>query len=82
MNNDTGSCEDMLLMIPGPTNIPESVRLAMAAQCIYHRGSEFAALLDDCIRGLQQVIGTARPVAILTLQHRGVERPSPSASAR
>lgn len=71
MNNDTGSCEDMLLMIPGPTNIPESVRLAMAAQCIYHRGSEFAALLDDCIRGLQQVIGTARPVAILTASGTG-----------
>lgn len=71
MNNDTDSCGDMLLMIPGPTNIPESVRLALAAQCIYHRGSEFAALLDDCIRGLQQVIGTARPVAILTASGTG-----------
>ena len=73
IDTHTRSCDDMPPMIPGPTNVPEFVRLAMAAQCIYHRGPEFAALLDDCIRGLQQVIGTARPAVLTASGTGGVE---------
>jgi len=34
-----------LLMIPGPTNLPEPVREALSQPSIYHRGSQFAQLL-------------------------------------
>lgn len=71
MDNDICRNDDLLLMIPGPTTVPESVCRAIAAPCIYHRGEQFAVLLNDCMRGLQQVIGTTGPVVILTASGTG-----------
>ena len=71
MDNHTCTNDDFLLMIPGPTNVPDSVCRAIGAPCIYHRGEEFARLLDACTSGLGEVIGTRQPVAILTASGTG-----------
>ncbi len=62
---------DSLLMVPGPTNLPAQVREALAQPAIYHRGEAFAAILDECTRGLQALMGTAQPVLILTSSGTG-----------
>jgi len=63
--------DELLLMIPGPTNVPARVCEAISARCVYHRGPEFAALLAECVAGLQQVFGTSEPVAILSASGTG-----------
>ena len=40
--------EDDLLMIPGPTNLPDAVRQALAQPSIYHRGERAAEVLANC----------------------------------
>ncbi|MBC7288462.1 MAG: alanine--glyoxylate aminotransferase family protein [Armatimonadetes bacterium] len=63
--------DDVLLMIPGPTNLPPQVREALGRPAFYHRGPHFAALLDECTRGLQQVFQTSNEVLILTSSGTG-----------
>lgn len=62
---------DPLLMIPGPTNLPPEVRRAIGGPGMYHRGPQFAALLDKCNRGLQSVFQTASDVLILSASGTG-----------
>lgn len=62
---------DPLLMIPGPTILPPEVREALSRPSMYHRGDEFAALLDECDRGLRALFGTAEPVLILSSSGTG-----------
>jgi alanine-glyoxylate transaminase/serine-glyoxylate transaminase/serine-pyruvate transaminase len=52
------------LQIPGPTNVPDRVLLAMARPTIDHRGAEFAALTREVLDGLQRVFQTSGPVVI------------------
>ncbi len=63
--------DELLLMIPGPTNVPAEVREAMARPCMYHRGPEFAELIAECVCGLQALFGTAEPVVILSASGTG-----------
>ncbi len=65
MSNET------LLMIPGPTNLPQPVREALAQPAIYHRGEQAAQLLDVCTEGLKPVFGTESDVLILTSSSTG-----------
>ena len=58
-------------MIPGPTILPPEVREALSRPSMYHRGDEFAALLDECDRGLRALFGTAEPVLILSSSGTG-----------
>jgi len=37
----------MLLFTPGPTPVPESVRLAMATPTLHHRTPEFEAIFKE-----------------------------------
>ncbi len=60
-----------LLMIPGPTNVPDRVLQAIAKPCIFHRGAEFADILAECTEGLQKVLGTAQPVITLAASGTG-----------
>ena len=60
-----------LLMIPGPTTVPETVRQAIARPSIYHRGAQFAELLSECNAGLQTLLGTTCPVAVLAASGTG-----------
>ncbi len=62
---------EMLLMIPGPTNLPQPVREALAQPAIYHRGQQFAQLLEVCTEGLKPVFGTESNVFILTSSSTG-----------
>jgi len=62
---------DELLMIPGPTILPPQVREALSRPSMYHRGEEFAAILDECTRGLQKVFGTTQPVVMLSSSGTG-----------
>ena len=52
------------LQIPGPTNVPERVLLAMVRATIDHRGPEFAELAREVLQGLQWIFRTAGPVVI------------------
>jgi alanine-glyoxylate transaminase/serine-glyoxylate transaminase/serine-pyruvate transaminase len=46
------------LQIPGPTLVPERIVRAMAQPIIDHRGPRFAALVRECLDGLQGVFQT------------------------
>jgi aspartate aminotransferase-like enzyme len=63
--------EKQLLMIPGPTPVPQSVLLAGAKPMINHRGPEFAALLAEVTAGLKRVFQTEHDVFILTASGTG-----------
>ena len=58
--------QKQLLMIPGPTPVPQSVLLAGAGEMVNHRGPEFAAALAACTEGLKKVFQTQHDVFILT----------------
>ncbi len=63
--------EDDLLMIPGPTNLPDTVRQALAQPGIYHRGARAAELMAACTEGLKPLFGTEGDVLILTSSGTG-----------
>jgi aspartate aminotransferase-like enzyme len=59
------------LLTPGPTQVPESARLAMARQVIHHRTPEFRALFADVLIGLKYVFRTDNDVVVLTSSGTG-----------
>jgi aspartate aminotransferase-like enzyme len=59
------------LRTPGPTPLPPAVREALARDMIAHRGPEFAAVLRDCVAGLQWAFQTQHDVVILTASGSG-----------
>jgi aspartate aminotransferase-like enzyme len=63
--------EKQLLMIPGPTAVPQSILLAGARPMVNHRGPEFKAALDECTRGLKRVFQTSHEMYILTASGTG-----------
>ena len=52
------------LQIPGPTNVPDRVLLAMNRPTIDHRGPEFQRLAEAIFADLRPVFGTESPVII------------------
>ena len=63
--------EKQLLMIPGPTPVPQSVLLAGARPMINHRGPEFKVAIEECTAGLKRVFRTRHEVFILTCAGTG-----------
>lgn len=57
------------LLTPGPTPLPEDVRLAMAQDMIHHRKGAFHEIMRGCQEKLQVLFGTSQPV--LTLSSSG-----------
>ena len=53
-------------MTPGPTPIPPEVEAAMAEPIVYHRATEFQAVLVRVLERLQEVFRTEGDVALLT----------------
>ena len=53
------------LRLPGPTEVPEAVRAALARPMINHRGPEFRALLADTEALIRPVLGSRNPVIFL-----------------
>ncbi len=60
------------LRLPGPTEVPERVRMATAQPIYNHRGSEFAALLSDVSDLVRPVMGTKNDVMTFASSGTGV----------
>ena len=54
----------MLLFTPGPTPVPESVRLAMATPTLHHRTPEFEAIFKEAREKLFDLFGTDEVVML------------------
>jgi aspartate aminotransferase-like enzyme len=59
------------LLTPGPTPLPEEVRLALARDMIHHRKPVFKKILAACQEGLQELFGTKEPVLVLSASGTG-----------
>lgn len=59
------------LLTPGPTQVPEAARLAMARQVSHHRTAEFRALFAEVLAGLKEVFATQNEVLVLTSSGTG-----------
>lgn len=60
-----------MLMIPGPTPVPERVLLAMAKHPIGHRSSEFGQIMAEVTENLKWLHQTQNDVLILTASGTG-----------
>lgn len=63
--------DKLLLMIPGPTPIPESALLALAKHPMGHRTSEFSAIIAECTENLKWLHQTTSDVLSLTASGTG-----------
>ncbi|BBD09753.1 pyridoxal-phosphate-dependent aminotransferase family protein [Desulfovibrio ferrophilus] len=59
------------LLTPGPTPLPEEVRLTLAMDMVHHRKEGFTALLGEIQQGLKWLFGTEQPVIPLTCSGTG-----------
>ena len=58
--------DKLMLMIPGPTPVPEQALLALAKHPIGHRSSEFAPIMAECTENLKWLHQTQNDVLMLT----------------
>jgi len=63
--------DKLMLMIPGPTPVPEAALLALAKHPISHRSSDFSKLMVEVTTGLQWLYQTHNDVLILTASGTG-----------
>ncbi|HMN12507.1 MAG TPA: alanine--glyoxylate aminotransferase family protein [Bellilinea sp.] len=54
--------ERSFLQIPGPTNVPERIRIAVAQPMINHRSAEFTDLLSTVSQGIRAMMRTSGDV--------------------
>jgi aspartate aminotransferase-like enzyme len=59
------------LLTPGPTPLPEEVRLALARDMLHHRKSEFMGIMASVREGLKYLFGTAQEVLTLSASGTG-----------
>jgi len=59
------------LFTPGPTPLPEEVRLAQAREIIHHRSEGFAKVFQEVRQGLKYVFQTKEEVLLLTASGTG-----------
>lgn len=59
------------LLTPGPTPLPEEVRLALAQDMVHHRKPGFKKTLSAVQDGLRWLFGTSEPVLSLTCSGTG-----------
>jgi aspartate aminotransferase-like enzyme len=59
------------LMTPGPTQVPEAARLALAREVTHHRTAEFRRTFAEVIEGLKYVFQTTGDVITLTCSGTG-----------
>ena len=60
-----------MLMIPGPTPVPENVLLALAKHPIGHRSGEFSQIMADVTANLKWLHQTQNDVLMLTVSGTG-----------
>jgi aspartate aminotransferase-like enzyme len=63
--------KELLLMIPGPTNVPPRIMKAMFKPMINHRDEEFRALYRDILENLKYAFQTKNDVFPLTCSGTG-----------
>jgi aspartate aminotransferase-like enzyme len=63
--------DKLILMIPGPTPVPESALLAMARGPIEHRSKEFTAILEEVTDGLRWLHQTTSDVFVFSASGTG-----------
>jgi aspartate aminotransferase-like enzyme len=63
--------EKRLIMLPGPTNVPDQVMRAMLKPIINHRGPEFSALYESAIQNLKYVFQSKQDAFVLTSSGTG-----------
>ncbi|HIC43788.1 MAG TPA: alanine--glyoxylate aminotransferase family protein [Sulfurimonas sp.] len=56
----------MLLFTPGPTPVPESIRLAMAEPTLHHRTPEFEAIFEETRKELFKLLHTDEVIMLAT----------------
>jgi aspartate aminotransferase-like enzyme len=61
----------LMLMIPGPTPVPENVLLAMAKHPIGHRSGEFSQIMSEVTANLKWLHQTTNDVLMLTASGTG-----------
>jgi serine---pyruvate transaminase len=59
------------LMTPGPTPVPPDVLEAMAQPIVHHRGPDFVAVLERCLRRLRDAFRTENEVLLFTASGTG-----------
>lgn len=69
MNMDLQASD--LLLIPGPTPVPDSVLKVLASQPIAHRSQEFSVILESAIDNLKWLAQTDNDAYILTASGTG-----------
>ncbi len=63
--------DKLMLMIPGPTPVPEQVLLAMAKHPIGHRTGDFSKIMEEVTQNLKWLHQTQNDVLILTVSGTG-----------
>jgi len=63
----------MLLFTPGPTPVPESIRLAMATPTLHHRTSEFEAIFKETRELLFKLFSTDEVIMLASSGTGGME---------
>ncbi|MBT6646228.1 MAG: alanine--glyoxylate aminotransferase family protein, partial [Thaumarchaeota archaeon] len=49
---------EYLVMLPGPTNVPERVTRAMVTPSINHRSDDFVELYEECVNNTKTIFET------------------------
>lgn len=62
---------DPMLMIPGPTPVPQAILEVLARPPIGHRSNEFKPVLRDACEGLKWIFQTTRPVYLYAASGTG-----------
>jgi len=63
--------EKKIIMVPGPTNVPDRVMRAMIKPMIDHRGPEFKALYESLTENIKYIFQTKNDVYVLTVSGTG-----------
>src|SRR5947199_10158834 len=63
---------EYLVMLPGPTNVPNRVMNAMLAPIINHRGDDFRVLYKTIVEKTRRVFQTNGEIILLTTSGTGV----------
>lgn len=59
------------LMTPGPTPVPEDIRLEMAKPIIHHRTKEYQAIFKEATEGLKKIFKTSNDIYTFTSSGTG-----------
>lgn len=63
--------DKLMLMIPGPTPVPEQVLLALSKHPIGHRSGEFSKIMAEVTANLKWLHQTENDVLLLTVSGTG-----------